>query len=134
MDLTPVAEEDVIGLIDSQLDAKVTKVVAVDITFYDANDQKIEPTQPINVKMMAWDMPEAQSVVHIDDEDNVEEVDAVIEGETARFEAESFSIYAIVTYPILTVKFHKGEDVLKTEYVKAIDDVEKLIFDPGVSL
>jgi hypothetical protein len=36
MDLTPVAEQDVIGLIDSQLDAKVTRVVAVDITFYNA--------------------------------------------------------------------------------------------------
>ena len=108
MDLTPVAEEDVIGLIDSQLDAKVTKVVAVDITFYDANDQKIEPTQPINVKMMAWDMPEAQSVVHIDDEDNVEEVDAVIDGETARFESDSFSIYAFVDYKYLTVNLYNG--------------------------
>ena len=108
MDLTPVAEQDVIGLIDSQLDAKVTKVVAVDITFYDANDQKIEPTQPINVKMVAWDMPEAQSVVHIDDEDNVEEVNAVIDGETARFEAESFSIYAFVQTKILTVKLYNG--------------------------
>ena len=108
MDLTPVAEQDVIGLIDSQLDAKVTKVVAVDITFYDANDQKIEPTQPINVKMVAWDMPEAQSVVHIDDEDNVEEVNAVIDGETARFEAESFSIYAFVQTKILTIKLYNG--------------------------
>ena len=35
MELTPIAEEDVFDLIDSSIDAKVTKVVAVDITFYD---------------------------------------------------------------------------------------------------
>ena len=58
--------------------------------------------------MVAWDMPEAQSVVHIDDEDNVEEVNAVIDGETARFEAESFSIYAFVQTKILTVKLYNG--------------------------
>lgn len=53
MELAPVLEEHVFDLIDSQLDAKVTKVVAVDITFYDANNEKVEPTQPINVKMVA---------------------------------------------------------------------------------
>ena len=58
--------------------------------------------------MVAWDMPEAQSVVHIDDEDNVEEVDAVIDGETARFESDSFSIYAFVETKKLTVNLYNG--------------------------
>ena len=52
MVLTPVEEEDVFDLIDSSLDAKVAKVVAVDITFY-LDGEEVEPTQPINVKMVA---------------------------------------------------------------------------------
>ena len=51
-------------------------------------------------------MPEAQAVVHIDDEENVEEIDADINGKVAEFEADSFSIYAFVVYPVLTVNFY----------------------------
>jgi hypothetical protein len=51
-------------------------------------------------------MPEAQSVVHIDDEENVEEIDADINGKIAEFEADSFSIYAFVQYNILTVNLY----------------------------
>ena len=63
-------------------------------------------------------MPEAQSVVHVEadyneekievGEANVEEIVADIDGDTAKFEAENFSIYAIVTYPVLTVNLYNN--------------------------
>lgn len=52
-------------------------------------------------------MTEPQVVVHIDDEENVEEIDADINGRTAEFEAESFSIYAFVETALLKVTFKK---------------------------
>jgi hypothetical protein len=131
MVVTAIEEDEVFDLVNDAILANVTKVRAVDITFWH-NGEAVEPTQPINVTISALNMSEPQTVVHIDDEENVEEMEADIKGKTADFLAESFSIYAIVTYPILTVNFNKGEEILKTEYVKAIDDVEKLIFDPGV--
>ena len=148
MELAPVLEEHVFDLIDNSLDAKVTKVVAVDITFYDANNEKVEPTQPINVKMVAWDMPEAQSVVHVEAdyneekievwEANVEEIVAEIEGDTAKFEAESFSIYAFVDYKYLTVNLYNGwgEPVIikvksASELVES-EDHASIVYDPGV--
>ena len=52
-------------------------------------------------------MAEPQVVVHIDDNENVEEIDADINGRTAEFEAESFSIYAIVETVVLAVNFYQ---------------------------
>ena len=61
-------------------------------------------------------MPEAQSVVHVEADYNeekievgeaeVEEIEADISGRVVEFEAESFSIYAIVETSRLLVNFH----------------------------
>ena len=55
----------------------------------------------------AYNMTEPQVVVHIDDEENVEEIDADINDRTAEFEAESFSIYVIAETARLLVNFKK---------------------------
>jgi hypothetical protein len=64
--------------------------------------------------MMASDMPEPQTVVHVEtdyndekiEEANVEEiVDANISDNIAEFEAESFSIYAFVQTELMKVNF-----------------------------
>ena len=52
MEVIPVEEEEVFDLVNDAIDANVTRVVAVDITFY-VDDEVVEPTQPINVKMVA---------------------------------------------------------------------------------
>ena len=60
-------------------------------------------------------MPEATAVVHVEADYNeekiedakVEEVVAEIDGRTAEFEAESFSIYAFVELANFEVRFHK---------------------------
>jgi hypothetical protein len=52
MEVTPVEEEEVFDLVNDSLEGSVARVVAVDITFY-VNDEIVEPTQPINVKMIA---------------------------------------------------------------------------------
>ena len=145
MELTPVLEEHVFDLIDSSLDAKVTKVVAVDITFYDEEWNKVEPSKPINVTMMASDMPEPQAVVHVETDYNdekievweaeVEEIDSKIIGEVAKFEAESFSIYAIVVTEDkwLLVNFNKNGEVITWIYIKdSSENINNVIFDPGV--
>jgi hypothetical protein len=105
MVVTAIEEDEVFDLVNDAIEANVTKVRAVDITFW-YDGEEIEPELPINVTIRALNMTEPQTVVHIDDEENVEEIDADINGKTAEFEAESFSIYAIVETAVLTVNFH----------------------------
>ena len=65
MVVTPVEEDDVFDLVNDAIEANVTKVKAVDITFrYDG--EEVQPSQPINVTIRALDTTEPQTVVHID--------------------------------------------------------------------
>jgi hypothetical protein len=109
MVVTAIEEDEVFDLVNDAIEANVTKVRAVDITFRH-NGEVVEPTQPINVTMRTLSMTEPQTVVHIDDDENVEEMEADIKGKTADFLADSFSIYAIVETddPRLLVNFHDG--------------------------
>ena len=134
MVVTAIEEDEVFDLVNDAIEANVTKVRAVDITFWH-NGEVVEPTQPINVTMRTLSMTEPQTVVHIDDDENVEEMEADIKGKTADFLAESFSIYAIVETddPRLLVNFYDGNgDIITWVYVKASDNMDDLIFDPGI--
>ena len=106
MKVKPVWRQSVLGAInDTVTDKEVVKVQAVDITFFNATGEEIEPDKPIRVTMKSTAVPvaavEAPVVVHVDDELNTEvvateQVENEEPHETVAFESDSFSIYAIV--------------------------------------
>ena len=102
---------------------EVVRVQAVDITFYDAEGNEIEPSKPIRVTMKSNAVPEEATekpvVVHVDNEmgTSVVETDETQEepsgsAESVTFEAGSFSVYAIV----YTVDFHYEIDGRQYEF------------------
>ena len=83
--------------------ARSLSVQAVDITFYDADDNEIEPATAIRVSIVPANSQyseEKANVVHIDSEGAataVEQAEGTTEDNSeVVFDADSFSIYAIV--------------------------------------
>lgn len=111
MEVSAVYDEEVLnaaaGAAESS-ETKVTKVQAADITFKDIEGNDIEPLVPIQVIMTpAERLPEeteTTAVYHIDDQGEAAEVELKEETtpEAVVFDAESFSVYALV----YTVDFH----------------------------
>ena len=104
MEVTPVSLEEMKADIENAIESEVLEVQAVDIKFYDPDGFEIEPLLPIRVTIIPAESEYADrtaQVVHIDKE-NVPEVieqaeDALPENERELvFDAESFSIYAVV--------------------------------------
>ena len=134
-------------------------LIAADISFRDAEGAELEPEVPVEVAVTA-SMPKAKDlkVVHIDDDNNVEEVNQLPEGaavnaasvqtasdaRTLRFEAKSFSVYAVVgegdTGDLARATVNFWKDTAKSEnratvYVKnsdTADELVKIVYDPGV--
>ena len=92
----------------------IDKIQAVDITFLNAEGEAIEPAAPVNVKLTSKQIAKAAKddakqalVAHIDDEGKAELVEALTDDELADreivrednellFDADAFSVYAIV--------------------------------------
>ena len=117
MEVTPVNLDGMKNDIEEALESEVLEVQAVDIKFYDTGDNEIEPLMPIRVTIVPVESEHADQtaqVVHIDKE-NVPEV--IEQAEDARteserevvFDAESFSIYAVVYSAETTFKSATGE-------------------------
>ena len=116
MVVTPVENTDkVINAVNKAVEGKVNTLKAVDITFYNEAGKEIEPELPVSVSMKATGINYslAQQVVHIDNKNRVEVIEdtqlvsfnsTVIAG----FEADAFSIYAVVGTD--------GEEVLYRTY------------------
>ena len=113
------------------VNGKVVQVQAVDITFYDAEGNEIEPLIPIRVTMRPnteTDEANGVEVVHVDNEGNVNAV-TPDEGITqpdkgAAFDADSFSPYVLVyvlkfDYPVNGKTYESelagGEDLLLSD-------------------
>ncbi|MBQ1305407.1 MAG: hypothetical protein IIY44_03315, partial [Erysipelotrichales bacterium] len=97
-----VDSEKVAKLIGKKVKGNIRKITAVDITFK-YKGKEIEPTGPVSVSIWAPGMEKGttKKLVHIDDAEEVTLISDVTtskEGEmtTATFEADGFSIYAIV--------------------------------------
>ncbi len=93
---------------------KVSRVHAVDITFLDVDGNEIEPALPIRVFMTPSELPEEREdspvIVHVDNDGNAETIQEAADSaipdndvpiastgaETVAFEADSFSVYALV--------------------------------------
>ncbi len=106
MKVSLVEKTDVLDAINRTVDGTVTNVEAVDISFYNADGEEVEPAQPIRV-LMSTDLiaqkSENPTVVHIQDDAGANVASVVSLDETAdtqanevAFEAESFSVYAVV--------------------------------------
>ncbi|MBQ8080330.1 MAG: hypothetical protein IJ240_00355, partial [Clostridia bacterium] len=138
MTVTPVWDRDTIADFTdavSEDNLEIQRCFVVDITFYDADGNEIEPLAPVSVKMsMAARMDDQQEalVAHMDDAGAVElmeqteaaesdgsrvamsvEIGAAeqieAQGETSvRFDADGFSMYALMLAQY-TVDFHWGD-------------------------
>ena len=113
---------------------EVTRVHAVDITFYDVDGNEIEPALPISVVMSVAEIGEEQeaTVVHVDDEGNaqvveqseastsadgqlelnvempaadVEQTAVAAEQTQVAFDADAFSVYVVVITQTIETRY-----------------------------
>ena len=118
-------------------EAKVVK--AVDITFT-KDGKEVQPREgfPLQVSFSSAKFAnlENASVVHVDDNKNATKLeDGVVaaEGNEVAFEADQFSIYAIVDGEpkIVTVNFYdENGNLVNTQYVKKIDNAVQDCYNP----
>ena len=136
MKLAPVDDKTTLGAIEDtikdndEITGTVQTVQAVDITFYDVDGKEVEPASPITVIMSSNMVLEAKkdedagvAAVHVDKtgQGNLittreEQADNDTNNDAANalsFEAESFSVYALVSY---TVDFHWEVDGKKYNF------------------
>ena len=117
---------------------------AIDITFYDQNDQKVQPREIVNVTVTTNDgVKKDFCVVHLGDDDSADLVEAKrSDNRDISFAAKSFSVYVVVEDGAtvdesrMTINFYNGEELIATMYVKNDDDtadeIEQIIHDPGI--
>ena len=100
--IKPIEEDGLAEQVAPAISGQVVKVQAVDITFYDADGNEIEPRIPIRVTMRPFNEPEADKVgvVHVDNDGVVSAVetqnDVAQPDQGIAFSADSFSTYALV--------------------------------------
>lgn len=101
MEVADVEDEatisDIAGAVEGE-NVTVNRVHAVDITFRDGKGEEIEPLIPISVVMSVNEQAQSADavVVHVDGEGNAEVLEQTGEGSEVAFDAEAFSVYAIV--------------------------------------
>ena len=165
MTIKKVGENEKVGgktcrqAIEGAVGAEVHSILAVDITFT-CDGEEIEPARPVSVVFRSDAISAGEgkelSIVHIGDDGNASVVrDAVIDEERqeASFDADAFSVYAIVEEGTsadearLFVTFKQasgGADVvipvkkgdLHTDNVEGetVDRFEQVLYDPGVGV
>ena len=111
--VTAIEDEDVLNLVTRPVEGEILQVMAVDISFFDAEGNEIEPALPIQVEMIpiententetadsTTEQTQIQTVVHLDGEGNttvVEQKEAEpTDTGAADFSADSFSVYALI--------------------------------------
>lgn len=138
---------------ETDKDVELTYARFFDITFY-TEEGEVEPTGPVNVSIKYRKSIDVESkddihVLHF--EDNEEAAPEIMDIETSgrgdqvneiSFEADSFSIYAVVgtadavePESRMTLNFYNGSNLLATVYVKNNDtdaEIDSIIYDPGV--
>ena len=103
LEVTDVSRSDAIAAAEQSTegDEEVIDAVAVDITFYNAAGEEIQPERPVSVSMVPYTPLETTEtstteVIHKDDSGSVETVgNADVSASGAEFSAEHFSIYVI---------------------------------------
>ena len=167
-DVTPrletVSDDLVRETVEGVMGHEVGQIAAVNISFLDEYGNKIQPEKPVKVQIALTGMQaDRVSVVHIPDEllpnpaksgmrlmakrgpaPTAEVVVSEVQGDTLSFDADSFSVYAVVENvkpeSRMTIRFW-GKDTtgepLATVYVKNSDDADHIadiLYDPGIGL
>ena len=102
MNLRLISQSEIYDVVNKAVEGNVAEIQAVDITFMHEG-KEIEPAGPVSVNLKTTKTETSNNqVVHIDDNKNVDVLnDAQINQEaakvTAAFDAEEFSVYAIVS-------------------------------------
>ena len=98
MEVTPVYDEEALSAIADSVDGTGSTVLAVDITFFDADGKQIEPEIPIQVVLTSGAISDAEEpvLVHVDGDGETSVVDGSVEDSSVIFESDEFSVYAIV--------------------------------------
>ncbi len=117
MKVTKVTDDEVLDEAIAASGMENAEAAAVDISFYDAEGNSIEPAKAIRVTMQADVVAENEeiTVVHVDDDNHAEVVEQTDSSELAKdeqpaedqvvFDADAFSVYALV----YTVDFYFGD-------------------------
>ncbi len=100
MTVEPVDNADTVENIKNAADIKADRMVAVDISFRDAEGTEIEPSSPVKVRFTSDEIAkcEAPVVVHMNDNGETQVVEPDTEPAPLNeisFDAESFSVYAV---------------------------------------
>lgn len=129
--VTPASAQDAIDAVQKLFEDEVVDAAAVDISFV-YNGNEIEPAgSDVRVSLSLNDKinGDEQHVVHIMDNGEVEEMNAIsVDGASASFDADSFSIYAIVGTDAVTrrtYRFFNGDKLVDTQIVKNGDTLEE---------
>lgn len=100
MKVKAVSDAKAMALAEDAASDEVVDAKAVDITFYDADGNEVQPQIPIDVKFSNVGLEgkkiESVDVYHVDDKGEAALVESDASKNVAEFEAESFSIYLIV--------------------------------------
>ena len=139
MVVTRVTDEEVLQTVSDAVDEEpglnVTGVQAVDITFFDCYGREIEPKIPVTVTMASDMVKESESVVvHLDHEGETEIIESEINEENHKvFEAESFSVYGIVSVDELpegniTQTFENDKFIITASYSEKAEIPKDAVF------
>ena len=124
------------------LGTEIIDAVAFDISFLN-NGIEIEPDGKVNITVNFPAIAEAPSytIIHFRDDGTTEIVPGNVTATSATFEADNFSVYAVVGTPeilvprvILEFYNYDGSTLIERMYVKKSDtaaEVEKIVYDPG---
>jgi len=117
MQVAPVKAKEIQDAVQAALEkedaGKVDEIQAVDITFLNADGEEVEPAVPVNVRFTSKQIAKAAKadqqplVAHIDDkgkaelveqlsDDELESRDLAREANELLFDADAFSVYAVV--------------------------------------
>ena len=123
-----------------------------DITIRNGDDEvKIASPVDVEIKLLDSDsLADSTQVLHFSNEDKADVVDSKVDGDTVKFEAEGFSVYAVIDGSSdenarVPVEFYNGETKIATMYIKNgdillgegerlpnVSYLEDIIVDPGV--
>ena len=147
MKVASVNSKAVEKVAEGLVDESTGRSHAVNITFYNADGEEVEPLAPINVSMSASDIADENAViVHMPNNGAAEVVDSEVAEEGISFETDQFSVYVVVETgedARLTVIFKNGDTEVAQMIVKKSDIdkqaadgsgsvFEQIIYDPGV--
>ena len=116
-----------------------------DITIRNGDDEvKIASPVDVEIKLLDSDnLADSTQVLHFASEDKADVVDSKVDGDTVKFAADGFSVYAVVDDNTgdtarATVKFfgkNPNGDPVATYYVKnddTLEEIKTIVPDPGI--